>query len=313
MNLNPGSWIALRSTKVMSAFGHFVGYLLWILMFRLLVLTLVTYLLMSSDAKFQDISELYGANELFFAGIASLLFVLTLRWLNPLTSTSWTEIGTFHRLKKKFGPGFVKGAIIAFGLSVAFVLTGKYRYLGFFIQIDDAWIGIASLGLRVLCIFFLVYAEEFLFRQKILNGLRAGFPDWFSILLTALFFVIVKTAQFDLGLSQLLTLFLISISLSLKTIVEGDFNRAAGIWCGILVLAHAFLSLPIFGAEFQGVILLRYERTLDDEEGLLRILTGGLGGPLSSLGLQLLFLIDIGQSIINNKKILLNRQKPRLK
>lgn len=295
----------------LQAGGHLFSYTMWVLGFRLLVLTLITYFLMSSNSRFQDISEVFGANELMLIGLGSLVFVLLLKWLNPLTSTTSDEIFTRYRFNKKFLPGFLKGSALGLGLTVALVVTGLYRYLGFLIQADEAPLALASFLLRASALLSLAYCEEFIFRHKIMNSLRTYMPDLAAGILTALFYCGVKALQFDLGISQLLTLALLGLSLSIKTIADGDFVRGAGFWAGMLIVFHPLLSLPVLGSEFQGLTLVGYQ--VSDDDGTGRFISGGLGGPLSSFSLQLILILDIAQGIYKNKKILLNPKLRRLK
>ncbi len=293
------------------AAGHLLSYSGWVLGFRLLIYTLVTYFLMSSNSRFPDISEAYGAIELLMVGFGALLFVLLLKWLNPLTSTTSDEIFTRFRFKKKFLPGFLSGGALAIGLTAALLMTGLYKYLGFFIQADEAPLALAGVLLRIVALGCLAYCEEFIFRQKIMNYMRPRLPDLAAAGISALAFAAVKSLQFDLGLSQLLTLLLVGLSVSIKTIGEGDFARGAGFWAGMLIIFHPILSLPVLGNEFQGLLLVRYQT--GDESGTARFISGGLGGPLASFSLQLILLLDIGRGIYRNKKILLNPRPRRIK
>jgi hypothetical protein len=274
-------------------------------LYRLLVLTFVTYFLMASNAKFQDISDAYGSNEIVIIGIGSFLFILFLRFLHPLTSTTTDEIFTPQRFEKRFVPGFLHGAVLAVFVAAAFLLSGLYRYLGFYIQFEEAPLALVGILLRVAALFALAYCEEFIFRYKVMFALRREVPDLYAAGLTALLYCGVKLLQFDLSWMQLITLFLISFALSIRTISDGDFMRGAGYWAGLLIVLHPFLSLPILGNEFQGILIIKYQGDIE-AAGTSRFLTGGIGGPLSSFALQLLFLIDVLQGIYRNKKILLS-------
>jgi membrane protease YdiL (CAAX protease family) len=281
------------------------AYTIWIAVFRLLIITLITYFLMASQSRFQEISDAYGANELIIMGFSALLFVFTLRILNPLTRTATDEIITVHRFEKRFTPGFLRGVILASGITAAFLVSGHYRYWGFFIQPEEAPMAIAGVVIRILALTCLAYCEEFIFRNRIFNNLRKDVPDVYAIIITSVVFCGIKALQFELGIMHLITLFLISIAVSLRTIIDGDFARGAGFWAGLLVVFHPLLSLPIFGNEFQGVMLVKYQTTG------FSLLSGGFSGPLSCLVLQLFLAIDIAQSAIKNKKILLNTSAQR--
>lgn len=290
-----------------------VTYAAWILVFRLLVLTFITYFLISSNSRFQDISEAYGANEISLMGLSSLLYLVFLTRLNPLTSTTFDVIFTPQRFERRFAPGFLHGAVLALALTLALLLTGLYKYLGFLIQIEEAPLAVASILIRIATLGTLVYCEEFIFRQKILNYFRRWIPDFTAVLVTAIVYCIIKGLQFDLGLMHYITLFLVSVNLGLKSMIDGDFTRGAGFWAAILIVLHPFLSLPVFGSDFQGIVLVKFLDPSESGTQTFRVLTGGAGGPLSSFLLQLIFAIDIAQHIFKNKKVLWNRKIHRLK
>jgi len=317
MRLERDSWISQFTLKLVQGMARPVTYVAiytsWIVAFRLLVLTLITYFLMASNSRFQEISDAFASNELMLMGLSAFIFVLLLRGLNPLTSTTTAEIFTPHRFEKRFAPGFLHGAVLALGVTLAFLLSGLYRYLGFFIQFEEAPLAVGNVLLRIMTLGALVYCEEFIFRHKIMNSLRKQLPDIYAALITALLYCAVKAVQFDLGLMHLTTLFLLSLSLALRSIVDGDFSRAAGFAAGLLVVFHPLLSLPILGNDFQGILLVKYQAASDLDSSTSRFLTGGVGGPLSSFALQFLFLIDVIQGLIKNKKILLNRQVQRIR
>lgn len=278
----------------------------WVMGFRLIALTLITYFMVESgseSARFQDISDMYGSNEVLLVGLAAAAFVLAIRMFNPITSTSWEEILSAARFRKRFLPGFLQGAVLAMGFTGALVASGLYRYLGFFIQAEDGAIALGGVLLRVAGLVLLVYSEEFLFRHKILSYLRRHIPDAAAAMVTAILYCAIKFLQFDLGIMQLSTLLLLGIALGFRAILQGDFTRGAGQWAAMLIVFHALLSLPIFGNDFQGLLLVRYEAEAA-AGGSARLITGGIGGPLSSFALQILFLFDIAWTVFKNKRIL---------
>lgn len=295
------------------ALGILFSYGIWVLGFRLLILTLITYFLMSSQSRFQEISDVFGSNELALIGVSALLFVLLMRMLNPLTSTTTDEIFTPHRFEKRFAPGFLHGAVLALGVTLAFLLSGLYRYLGFFIQFEEVPLALGSVLLRVFSLVALAYCEEFIFRHKILNYFRRHLPDAAAAVITALGYCAIKMLQFDLGVMHILTLFLLSLTLAVRTVVDGDFVRGAGFWAGLLIVFHPLLSLPLLGNEFQGVLLVKYQVAPEAEGAMSRFLSGGVGGPLSSFALQILLVLDIGQGIFRNKKLLVKTSLPLAK
>jgi hypothetical protein len=290
----------------------FVGfYAIWVFVVRLLMLTFITYFTISPTSRFQDISDAFSSNEVSLMGLSALLFLALISSLNPLTSTTIPEIITRKKIEKNFLPGFVQGSFFSGGLIVAFVLAGVYRYLGYFIQFDEAPLELANVLLRMAALGALVYCEEFIFRYKLKNLFQEHLPDIAAANLIALFYCLIKLIQFDLGLMHLLTLYIASVALFYRTRNEGQFSRGAGFWAATLIIFHPLLSLPIFGNDFPGILLLKYQpvlssgklSTLDNSISGIRFLTGGAGGPLSSFAFQLLLILDVARSILRKRKV----------
>lgn len=292
------------------------AYSAWIAFFKLLVLTFLTYFLLnSSDHKirYEEVNEAFGATELGIMGLSALLFVGALRAMNPLTSTTFPEIFTPLRFEKKFLPGFAQGAVMAAGVILAFVLSGTYKYLGFFVQFEETPLAIGNVLLRTLSLIGLVYCEEFIFRKKILGHLlrwrtsRPGLPlgsDLAVATVVSLLYCAVKALQFELGVMHWMTLFLVSLSLSLRALGEKDFVEGAGFWAAILIVFHPLLSLPVFGNEFSGIMLVKFQAlpSASDADNItdatLRFLSGGPGGPISAFAFQLLLAFDIARRLL---------------
>lgn len=307
------SWSSV--TRLGRALGYVAAYSAWVLAFRLLVLTFLTYFLMASGRRprFEDISEAFGANELTVMGLGALLFVALLRALHPVTTTTLPEIFTPARFEKYFLPGFIHGATLAAGVTLAFVLSGHYRYLGSFIPFEEAPLAGLTVLVRILALGVFAYCEEFIFRHKISRYLLqqlgvvkstqfAGHLVTASVV--AVLYCGIKLLQFDLGVMQLGTLFLVSITLSVRSFADNDFNRGAGFWAAMLIVFQALLSLPALGGDFAGIILIKYQNSLSANTGdeAARLLTGGVGGPLSSLALQMLLALDIARGLLRYRK-----------
>jgi hypothetical protein len=301
-----------RLARLGRPLAYVAAYSVWTLAFRLLVLTFLTYFLMASGRKprFEDISEAFGANELTVMGLSALLFVALLRALNPVTTTTTAEIFTPIRLEKYFLPGFAHGATLAAGVTLAFVLSGHYRYLGSFIPFEEAPLAGLTVLVRILALGVFAYCEEFVFRHKIsrylLQQLGKAKASRLSVRLmtaslVAVMYCGLKVLQFDLGVMQLGTLFLVSLSLSIRSFADGDFGRGAGFWAAILIVFQPLLSLPALGGDFTGIILIKYQPPSSGEEAA-RILTGGIGGPLSSVALQMLLALDIARGLLRLRK-----------
>ena len=283
----------------------------WILIFKFICLTIVTYFVMSSagteGSHFEDVNEALGSSALALMALCAAGFVLLSRLFRPYNSNASEELFTPQRLETHFLPGFLHGAVLAAGVTLAFILSGTYRYLGFFIQADRAPLALAGLLIRICSILALVYCEEFIFRHQILKSLvrRGGLllqgsrssaaAEFFhrvaAVTFTGVLYVAIKFIQFDLSWMQALTLFLVSLALGTRTLARGDFILAAGFWSALLIVFHTLVSLPVLGQEFSGLLLIKYQALASEPNTefwapqstygeTLRFITGGAGGPL---------------------------------
>ena len=301
-------------------------YCAWIFAFRLVALSLITYFVISAGQfpRFEDVSDAAAATELTVMGLCAFLFVAGIRAMAPITKTSAEDVlGPLkpHQLERSYVPGFARGAVIATGIVVALLLSGVDRYLGFFVQFEGTTIAIVSIVLRILALFALVYCEEFLFRKKVQPRLVdwiQGIPglrrldrstshgrlsqDLLVAGTTGILFCAVKWLQFDLGFMHLLTLFILSMSLGVRSLENGDFARGAGFWSAILIVFHPLLSLPVLGSDFSGVFLIKYSAgtagLTDFDSDTMRFLSGGAGGPLSGFALQLILGFDLLRTVL---------------
>ncbi|MFZ9594707.1 MAG: hypothetical protein ACO3A2_01365 [Bdellovibrionia bacterium] len=264
-----------------------------------MTLTLITTLTISPRTNFQDISDAFSSNEVSITGLSALLFVLLLHWLNPLTSTRLQDLLSRDSMERQFLPGFFKGAFLAACLMVVFLLTGVYRYLGYFIPFEELPLELLNGVLRMSALMALVYCEEYLFRNRFIHELIGKFPPWLIAQYSALLYCGAKILQFDLGIMQLITLYLVSWSLFLRLHGGTRFAQGAGIWAAILIIFHPLLSLPIFGNEFSGILLIRFPK--EWTHTAFRFLSGGAGGPLASFAFQLILIIDISQHLLRSK------------
>ncbi len=302
-----------RYPYLLKGAAFLASYALGLSLFHLLALTIITYFMISGGAqpRFQEISDTYAANEIVLVSLASLIFVVLLRSLNPLTTTTTEQIFTWRRFMQRYVPGFLSGSVLASGIIGAFLMAGIYRYLGSYIQLEEATLTIANIALRILAVITLAYCDEFIFRSKALTYFRKHLRDLPASLLTAVLFSAIKMFQFDLGIAQVATLFLLGFALSIQACTDADFVRGAGFWSALLVVFHPLLSLPVFGNEVAGILILKYQPA--QASTTLRVLSGGAGGPLSGLCIQILLLSFIARSVIRHKKVLLNTPAPWLR
>src|SRR4051794_18548990 len=88
-------------------------YAFFVLVVRLVTLSFITYFTISPTSRFQDISDAFSSNEVSLMGLAALFFVGLLCKLNPLTTTTTTEVITRDQIEKSFLPGFIQGTVFA--------------------------------------------------------------------------------------------------------------------------------------------------------------------------------------------------------
>lgn len=279
-------------------------YLGWNSVFRLIVLSLVVYFMARSGAPFAEISETTNKNQILVVGIGCLGFLFLLTQMNPIATVTRTEIITGNLIETQFYPAFLRGAVLACAFAFGGLVAGYYQYVGFFVQSDTPAVAIFGLLFRAISILLMVYIDEFVFRGRFMAHLRDQTHPLRTIVLCALFYTLSKQMIFHLGVAHLLTLVLIGTALSLRSYLHRGFAEGAGLLAGLLIIAHCGFSLPIFGNEAQGIILLRYDIRLDIDAPTIRFLTGGLGGPLASIAVQALLLLDIVTNALREKKSL---------
>ncbi len=288
-----------------------IGYWIWIAVFRLIALTLLTYFMITGNhgVRFEELSDAFTSNELTFMGVGSALFVLACRWL-PSQSILSPPQPLPALSKAAWLPGFTQGSILAGGIVLVFLLLGSHQYLGFFIQMDGAPIALLTLFVRTLALCSFAYFDEYIFRKQIeaplIHELCQGEKRWIRQLQvtagTALLYATVRWVQFDLGWMTFFTLLLLSSSLSLRAAHSKSFVQGAGFIAGILIFFQPICSLPVFGSDFMGLILMKYQSKTMETDYFTRLLTGGAGGPLSSLSLQVLLAIDLYRNFRLAKK-----------
>jgi len=315
--------LTARFPGLSQSFAILMTYLGWSAVFKFISLTFVTYFVLSSggteNSRFEDVNEALSSSQLALVALCAGGYIFLLRLFQPYSrkSSGTANHGFFspQKIETQFLPGFLHGAVLAAGVTLAFLLGGVYRYLGFFIQADQAPLAMAALLIRILSTLAFVYCEEFIFRKLILKCLtRRGELEEVSpasefwhhmaaIAFTGAMYVGMKLYQFDLGWMQAITLFLVAFALGIRALT-GDFVLASGFWAAVLIVFQALLSLPILGNEFSGLVLIKYQSLApavapgfwapESTYGeTLRLITGGAGGPLAGLAFQLLILFDI--------------------
>ncbi len=264
---------------IFRAFMLVVTYAIWILSLRMFTLTLVTYFVTSPTSHFQDIIEVLASNEISLMGISALLFLILVVKMNPLTSTSFSAILNRKSIEKQFLPSFARGAFFAGTLVLLFVLSGTYRYLGYYIQFQETPLSLASILFRIFTLIAFAYCEGFIFFHKVPLYLKKRVPEFAQVHLIAILFCVIKALQFEFDFFQWISLYLLAIALYYRSQNKGEFGRGAGFWAAFLVIFQPVLSLPLFGNDFSGILLVKYPSV--DFEAILNpnpavhFLTGG--------------------------------------
>lgn len=287
----------LGNTAFFSPLLLILTYSGWVVATRLLMLTLLTYSMVSPTSRFQDISDAFSSNQVSFMGLGAFSFIVLLYFLRPMTTFEGQDFISRNHIELDLFPGLISGIFMAASLVILFVLAGPYRNFGSLVQIKEGLLEFLNILLRIFAVGVFVYCEEYLFRQRLLLLLKSRLSPLITVNLVTLFYVWIKFLQFDLGIMHLVTLYLVSLALCCRSLNGRSFAYGAGIWGGILILFHPVLSLPIFGNEFSGLLWLKYQALAP----LPRLLTGGQGGPLASLTFQILICLDILRSILKKK------------
>ncbi len=278
-----------------------VGYGVWMFFSRLLFLTFITYFMArSSQPRFEEINDVLVAGEIGFLAVLSWSFVAIMR--RSTVPGGFEEFWMRFRIKIDFLPGIIRGSALAFSLSLAFVFSDQYRYLGFFLEWEDIFISILPVLIRAASLILLVYCEEFIFRQKLLNTLRKCFSEFEAVLLTSLAYCILKIIQFDINIIQMSAVFWVSMALGFQAILRHEFVWGAGFWSGILLVFHSILSLPLWDNEFSGLFLLQFR---GDHEEFNSLLHGGVFGPMAGIVFQMIFVLFTVRGIWKYKKNLM--------
>ncbi|MDR3607374.1 MAG: hypothetical protein P4M08_08340 [Oligoflexia bacterium] len=321
------------------ALAYFAGYSIWIAAFKLVSLTFITYFVLASGgaakihaAHFEDVNDAFGSAEIPILALCALSFVLLQRLLNPLRKADQKPVFTPERFEKRFLPGFLHGSVLASGVLLAFLISGIYHYLGFFVHFEQAAVAFSSILLRTASVGVFAYCEEYIFRDKILGDLlkvgretpRAPLPgpekkrlqalvqtqnrELLAVFATSVLYVAVKFLQFDseLGWMNGITLFLVSLYLGVRMLFERDFAPGAGFWAAVLAVFHPLMSLPVFGCDFAGLILIKYEQLTSGINMTVaettRFFSGGIGGPLASFAFQILMTFDMIRNVLRYKR-----------
>ncbi len=276
-----------------SVFTFLTLYGLWCLALKIVTKTLITYFSRSAQSPLHDIADAFSSSGLFVAAIAAFSFSWLSKQLqfNPSRTLSyrwdWRETFSEHKLKF-FLPGFFQGTMLAMCLVGGLIANGDYVILSAFVPFNEPLSGVLSLLLRSLALVLLITKEDQLYRTYITPRLEPlNLPQGARFVLLGASYWIIKSLQFDLGMMQGLTVFLLgSVVFSFHT--PPEYPRATGFLIGLLGIIHIFFGNPIFASNFSGLFLIGI---IESESRFKVFFNGGLGGPLSSFALQVILLV----------------------
>ncbi len=270
-------------------------YAAWCFIFRIVAKTLITYFSRSTETGLHDIADSFSSSGLTITALATLSFLWLVTQLGVFqgSQTKGLKWGTLRsewlEIKSNlpiFVRGGLQGGLLALSLLAALILNGDYIYLGAFVQMNEPIAGFVSLLLRAFALVLMIGCEQILFAlwaQKI----KLHSAHWISQALGGgISYAFIKAVQFDIGVMQGITLFLIG---ALGALIHfRQPIRHSGFLVGLLGMIHLGMGQPLFGSNFNGIFLFR----VTESESIFKVFfTGGLGGPLSSFALQVILLV----------------------
>lgn len=302
----------LRKNQAVTLGMWFLGYLGWIFTVRLIGMTVAVFgFFFFSDEVSNHLSQLHDWIDywdFYWIGFSAMSMIVFYQSAFPIENqTRFVQLFDPQKIEKTYFPNFLRGYFVAGFVVLILILMGYYQYLGYYIPSEDKMNSFLGIGFRILMLLCFVYGEEFLFREKWLSYFPAHLPFWGVAHVLALFYCLIKAVQFELSWLQLTSLYLISLCLSYRRKTSTHFTQNAGYWAAILIVFHTILSLPIFGKSFSGVFLIKClpfsgDFNWNSQETLIRWMTGGAGGPLSSLLFQLILILEILRSMMIQRK-----------
>jgi len=260
---------------------------------KISLMSVITFIVIASKARFSQASEVMQDHLLTAAGLSASLLVGFLILSQPLFPTSKKDL-----IPDSCGKDLIRYFFIGTFIGLVFILTlvisGQINYWGVLVRASELIEFIISLLFRSLILFALIFPEEFLIREKLygswlksshlfiqkktkLSGkIRKTLTPYFLACLTALIQVGIRSFQFELTPIEAITLFFISIALSIFYLMKKTYICGAATLAGFYFFAHIIASSPLFGTEFSGLFVIKplYE---------VSRLSGGSHGPLASL------------------------------
>lgn len=288
-------WQKTRGLR--SAAGIFTLYLICSQLAHTLLFTIVAYLVSITDktgTEFGNTVNEIASQYLFVAfAVGATFFAVTL-WRADLalykTQTFWNDLHKpFWQLnrftKEELIRGLASGASAAVVYLILFSVSQRGTFLGIYLT--------STIGTPVFPLFFidlfalgiLLFAEEYIFRHKILGQIKSLLGSTLAILLTSLAYLSVKMVQFELQWLDCINIFLMNLVACCFYLKTTKAHRGLGFLIALLGSLHCFAGLPLWDIESPSFFL--FKPTHRDAE----LLFGGGYGPFHGLALSCIFVV----------------------
>lgn len=286
---------ALRS-QLWNAALVLASYWLWLFLFHLVGMSLITYGMLDSNPGVQEIADQYFASFWTIQGWASLGFFLLLWGFSVVNPTGWSEM-TASVWKSEVLPTFLKSAAAAAAFLTLLMVVSPFLNLGpGFSWTDAPWTALGWLARSTAWIGWAL-GDELVFRKLLLSRVRKllrhlhprghSISDILAVALVTAIGVFTRAWRQHLGWSQTLTLTLLGLVLGLRVIKGRSYLTGAALVAGFAWVFQSLFGLPLLGHDGIGIWIIKFPSSIDDSLSWLRLLSGGAGGPASSALLQL--------------------------
>jgi hypothetical protein len=280
-----------RYRFVRSACFVLLFYLLATQVAHTLLYTIVTYIVSAAEKKGLDfgntVNEIAGQYHFFVFAAAALLMALT-TWRADRalyrTDIFWNEphkpVWQLNRTTKgELWGGISSGVAAAVVFVALFLVSGRGSYLGVYLTSTVGTPVFPLFFVDVLSLAVMLFAEEYLFRHKILRSLEMELPPITAVVVTMLMNLTVKALQFDLTRLDYLSLALFNLALGFFHLRQDKPHRGIGFALSLTFLLHPIAGLPLWSNESPSFFLLKSTAREED------LLFGGLAGPFAGVGL----------------------------
>ncbi|MBU6376117.1 MAG: hypothetical protein KGQ59_08990 [Bdellovibrionales bacterium] len=266
-------------------------------------MSLITYGMLSSSPSVQEIADQYFVNFWTIQGWGSLSFFLLTWGLSMSNPVPWLEMTRSFWISNVL-PAFLKATVASAAFICALIFVAPSQYLGPGFSWTDAPWTVFNWLLRSFAWWGWALGDELVFRKLLLSRLiRIGhsssfslslskYSGWIAVAIVTALWVITRTWNQDLGLSQTLTLVLLGLLLGARVLDGRHYLVGAAFLAAAAWVFQSLFSLPLFGHEFPGIWIVKFSSVVG-ESLWPRLLSGGAGGPLASALLQLFLLLSV--------------------